>query len=119
MCVRCGELEAEVEYLKAELGAAIEETEQAALRRAWGLRPNEAWLVLYLYRNHGRLVNYWRIVEAMPSPLGNEDRGKNNVNVMVSRIRSKTAPRAIEVVRGSGVMLGDWLTERIPGLIAA
>ncbi len=119
MCNRCEALEEQIAYLKSELGQAVERTQIANVSRAFGLTPNEAWIVVRLNRAGGRVVTYNQLLEELPSPMGNEDRLSSNINTVVCRIRAKTAPAAIETAWGLGLRSGPWLAERLPEVLAA
>lgn len=119
MCNRCADLEEQVAWLKSELGLSVERTDVDKVRRAFGLRPNEAWIVLRLAKAGGRVVSYEQLLDEMPSLTGNDDRHKSNISTHICRIRSKTDRHGVETARSVGLRIGPWLAERLPQVLAA
>jgi DNA-binding response OmpR family regulator len=92
---RVAELEEEVAYLKSELGLSIEATRIDAVKRAIGVPPRCAKLLLALHDAHGRVLR----VHQLEAAIGGEDdriAGSKIVNVLVWRLR-----RAGDLVRNT------------------
>lgn len=94
---RIAELEAENEYLRSELGLAIELDRMGRLAHATGLTKSEAGMLLVLAKT-GRVMDRAHLHECI-SLWDGEDR--KIVDVYVSRIRKKI-PDSIETFWGLG-----------------
>lgn len=118
MCARCEELEAEVAYLKGELGLTHELRDATRLRQRFRLSPNEAWLVLALHAAKRPLSKY-HLLENMPTLRGNGlDRYDGTIGVLVSRIRGKMGADAVTTVWGKGVEAGPALAAKVAEALA-
>lgn len=106
MCDRCEELEEDIAYLKSELGLRAGLDEIEALRKAFGLTPSCAKLVLALYRAKGRTVTQLQMLEIMPPRYTIEDdRTSQIVNVQCSKTRKALGPGLLQNVWGQGFKL--------------
>lgn len=103
MCSRCEELEEEVAYLRSELGEEIEADAADRVRRALRLSPDQAAIVLTLYRAGGRPVSMVRIDEALPVRAA--DRGLEVLRTKVSQIRRELGKGFILSARPGGYRL--------------
>lgn len=94
---RIAELEAEVAYLRAELGLSIGSTHIDRLRSRLQVTPNQARLLLILNAARGRVMACHQLLDAI---LGVEsDTQPKVIDVMVCRIRA---------VCGHGVVRNVW-----------
>lgn len=118
---RIAELEEQVAYWKGEAqhNHSAETTDR--IRRAFDLTRGEAWILGVLYAARGDVVRRERIEEDMPGDKHWEEKqdSANLVAVMVSRIRSKTSPEAIETARGFGYRLSGKMIARIDAFVRA
>jgi DNA-binding winged helix-turn-helix (wHTH) protein len=115
MCARCEELEEEVAYLKSELGLIHDATLVDQIKRALGIRPGPAHLLMALYRaSPGRTVSRWHLLESLPPADRPDD---SIVNVYVCKLREALGDDAIVTVWGTGYRLADHARARVAALL--
>lgn len=127
MCLRCEELEAEVAYLRRELGIATDNAGKArmveALRKARADSPLGAGrLVWALYCAKGRPLAPEAILEALPARTRNVedlDRTFGLVRVWVWKARQAIGRDAISHVTGCGYRLTEIGVERVERMLNA
>lgn len=121
MCERCAELEAQIQYLRGELGLIITAGEIGALRQTYGLSPNEAWLVLTLHKSASRPLSSYFLLENMPAVkvANGLDRYAKVLNVMVCRIRAALGATSITTMYGQGYAAGPTLAAKIEAAMPA
>lgn len=98
---RVAELEAEVAFLRAELGYTRDGDLYVRLRDAWRLTRSEAAMLLRLYSARGRAVPNSVLLEA----LSENDVDPAIVKVRISTVRQKIGQRLIETIWGLGYRL--------------
>ena len=82
------DLEAEVHYLRGELGLVHDQGKVWRLQSVHGITGAEARTLLALYRAKGRVMTVRQILDAV-SPDGSSDVNSNNVAVWLSRVRKR------------------------------
>lgn len=112
MCERCADLEERVAWLESELGLRRDAERIERLKRAipayrLGGRGQAAHLLDALYAAKGRTLTKLQILEALPSPAGNDERGLKLVDVVVCIARAGLGKSAIETIWGVGYRLTD------------
>jgi DNA-binding response OmpR family regulator len=112
---RIVELEAEVEYLKRELGLILDGDQVLRLREVLRLSPTQAQTVLALYLAKGRVLSLAQLDERVPAPTAGDDREESYFRVVTRKIRIILGPGIIETVWG----LGYRITGRGELLVAA
>lgn len=118
-CDRCDELQAEVEYLKGELGLSVSAQRLSAIRTAFNLPPARARLLLVLFAAKGRVVSPAQALDAMPPRYGAHDRGWENVKTHICRLRKQVDTGLIVNVWGEGYRLTDAGMARVTEILAA
>lgn len=121
MCARCEELEEEVAYLRSELRLSGSEAEIDRLRDflgPTGSRGLVVGFVMALHRANGRTLAPWTLLDAMPSPTGNQDRTQELVKSVACFARKALGRDAIETVWGRGYRLSPAAMVRITNALA-
>lgn len=117
MCAHCEELQAEVEWLKSELGLVEDEVALDALRRT-GLSPACARIVLALYSRRGRVVSRFTLDDLLPNVHGHERESTSIVGVLICRIRKLLPEGGLETLWGKGYSLTPggmaWVADKLP-----
>lgn len=106
-CDRCESLQAEVEYLKGELGLRSTAAQIDRARCAFDLPPSRAKLLLALVAANGKVLTHAQALDAMPPRTADDERGFDIVKSHISRLRRKLPPSAIANVWGLGYRLTD------------
>lgn len=122
MCQRCDDLEEQVAYLKSELGLQERADAIEKIRRLMGSaatsngRASVSRMILALYAAHGRPMNKYQIMDAVPSPT-DKDRDAKIVDVWVCLARKRLGRDAVLNVWGNGYQLSPEAMERIALLL--
>jgi DNA-binding response OmpR family regulator len=101
---RIEELEAEVEYLRGELGLSQEAAEVDALVAGCGLTATLARVVLAL-RQAGRPLSRAALYDTVEHPFCKEDGDWKQIDVWITRIRKALGYEAVRTVNGFGYTL--------------
>lgn len=124
-CSHCAELEEEVAWLRSELGlqqsADVKRRLYSAMTggRNKDGRLQACDLVAALYSANGRPMTRMQIMEAVPSPSGNErDRDMKIVDVWVSVAKKSLGPDTIQALRGTGYYLTASGSARVAEILA-
>lgn len=115
VCLERERLEEEIAYLRSELGIQVSLTDQASLRREYGMPRGDAALALRLYNAHGRVVSAESLEESIPSRHGGpvSDRCVKIVDVYICRIRKALGFEAIATACGLGYQMTPAGQEKI------
>ncbi len=124
-CLHCAALEERVAWLESELGLQVRAEISSRLRNAIlgiasgnrGGRAQTADLVAALYAAKGRPMTIWQIMEAIPSPSGNDDRDPRLAAVLVCIARKWLGHDGIRTVWGAGYALTEVGMEKVQSLI--
>jgi DNA-binding response OmpR family regulator len=92
----------QVAYWRSEAMGNADISEQDAIRQAFKIAPNQAWVAANLYRLRGRILARARIEDDMPLGHGHERLSGKVPEMMISRIRNALGFDVIETVRGHG-----------------
>ena len=117
---RCERLEAELADLRHERREQHSLARVAACRKALGLTPQEATVLIEIADQAPRIVTLDHARGSIPGCAEDTDTGRL-LRVLISRIRTKTvrhgAPRGIENIHGSGYRASAtyqaWLYEQM------
>lgn len=121
-CPHCADLADRIAWLESELGiqdqADLERRVSALLGHCprFG-RPQIAQVIVALYAAKGKVKSKWQLLEAIPSPRGNEDRDPKLLDVLVCRARHSFGRDTIETVWGRGYRLTPVGLARIAALL--
>lgn len=123
-CDDCHEKDLQIAELEKLLEGAIyvRPNESALIARGLNLTPQEAALVVLMYRNKRRFADNHSFAEALPwadERAEHHERNYNLVSVMVSNIRKKTGRDFIENQWGAGYRLSDAAYETVGELLKA
>lgn len=102
MCARCADLEAEIASLRQALGVSILTAEISALTKVLRVSPQEAWLLVTLYRAPRPMRSQLLAVNMPVHTIDPEDRTTAHIVVMVSKLRSRLGAGAILTAWGTG-----------------
>ena len=99
---RIADLEIEIKFLKSELGLSKEESVYAYLRKHHGMRLNEAWTAMALYRRKGQVISNAFLYDNRPSISCDTNLSLQDVKVTVCSLRKSMPPGSIETHFGMG-----------------
>ena len=122
MCDRCEELQESVAWLESELGIQrsadrVERIKSALFPYRRSGRGQAAYLLEALYAAKGKVMTKLQILEALPSPSRNEERGLKLVDVVVCIARASLGKGAIQTVWGLGYRMTDAGLEAIRAIL--
>lgn len=92
------DLQAEVEYLRAELGLALDAERRSKVRLALGLSPGQTSLLMALHARRGRALTILQLDERIPQVIGRADRRASHVRVLVYQVRQRLGASVIETI---------------------
>ena len=98
-CPHCEDKDAEIAYLKSELGLTQTSARIANYRKAFGITIQTARVLIAMVDTHGRLLTNDQIETAMERPNGGVDK---IVDVNICRLRKALGFDAFETVWGLG-----------------
>lgn len=104
-CAHCEALRERIAELEEQLDDKTTPHRILAVRRAYRLTSNEAYVFLSLYDGDGKAITTRWLYQNRPEVVTRNYRAYaslNDVKVMIHRVRKKTAPEAIEMIRGCG-----------------
>jgi len=99
---RIADLEVEVKYLKSELGLSREESVYAFLRKYHGMRLNEAWTAMALYRRKGQVISNAFLYDNRPNVVCDANLSIQDVKVTICDLRKHMPKGSIETHFGMG-----------------
>ena len=104
---RIAELEAEVAWLREELGRGPDEAETLSLRL--GLTPQQARVLEVLYGSRGRCLSSEFITDALPRIWDTPRKPilSKLIYVYICQIRKRIGPHFIETIQSRGWRLTD------------
>jgi hypothetical protein len=115
---RIEELEAEVAYLKSEMGLSREASDLAAVRDGLRIPRQQAQILLVLFRAYPRILTRFQVWDAIDHPYSGDDvYATNSINVRVSGIRKNLGQGIIHVSKGVGLGLTDMGAAKIGGCL--
>lgn len=117
MCARCEDLEAEVAYLKSELGLRVDLEQRRRICTALKLRPAEGLFVLVLFNAKGRPLTKEQIEEALPALNDEEPRSYKLIHTYASRVRRVLGFDAIDTVWGQGLKMSPVGCSRVLAIL--
>lgn len=127
-CARCEDLEAEIAYLRSELGLSVDATRVARLTdhlRSFRYahlrgRTGVARLLLALYDAHGRVLTRPQLLDAIPPASGDEDtRSTQLIDALVWGARSALGKDAIVNLWGCGYALSPEGMAKVAEIVGA
>ena len=105
---RIEELEAEVAYLKGELGLSVKISNIRDVKSALGIARQQAEILCVLYGVYPRILTRWQLWDAIDHPsCGDDAYASNSICVRVSGIRKKLGPEVFANERHLGVGLSQ------------
>lgn len=124
MCDCHPELRERIAWLESELGISRRNEVFQALRapaepgtRSSFTRNQSAEVLAALYSANGRVLSRYQLLEAVPSPTGNEDRNVKIVDVWICWARKHLGRDAIDNIWGRGYRLSPAGMARVAALI--
>lgn len=104
-CPHCADKDDRIAWLEGELGLRVTAGARHALCRAFIIRPSEATILARLYAAKGNCVSTWILMDETARSPGRDDRGLNNISVLILRLRRALGREAIETVYAAGYRL--------------
>lgn len=105
-CQRCGELEAQIAWLKSELGESSDANVLAELRQRHGLTKTEARMLELLAEAKGRIVPYARLADVLGLCANVEGNVSETLKVYAYHLRKKVGQDAVFTSWGLGLAAG-------------
>lgn len=115
---RIAELEAEVEYLRAEIDARCTPADVVRIQSRMRLSPAEATIVAELLRVYPRSLPAWALTEKLPA-YSRKEGSQDGIKVQVSHIRHKCGRFSIVTLHSHGYAIGDEWVAALREAIAA
>lgn len=116
-CPRCADLQEELAYLRSELGDRVRADEVEELKRAFGLTPQTARLLLVLHQARGRTMTRHQIEDAVPAKCEDDERTYGFVSVIVCQLRRRVGFRNIENIFAAGYRLSPEMNARVAAIV--
>jgi len=107
-CPDCAKLKARIAVLEGNLNDLTlmltdpTADQNRALKETYGLQPNEASILLALYRAHGRCVGHVNLLQARVKDYAKDGGAEAVLKVYITRIRKKVAKDAVATNWGKG-----------------
>ena len=107
-CPDCAKLRARIAVLEGNLNDLTlmltdpTADQNRALKETYGLQPNEASILLALYRSHGRCVEHVNLLQARVKDYAKDGGTEAVLKVYITRIRKKVAKDAVATNWGVG-----------------
>lgn len=113
-CQRCEDKDAELAYLRHELGTVIELDQARRLKKAAGIGLCEAKIVLHLRQNKRHTATRMQLVDHLAGETVDKA-----VDTHICKIRKVLGHDAFETIRGEGFHLTPVGVARVDALLAS